>query len=429
MEKTILRMENIILDNISVRKNLVEYRITYSSNLKKFFNSNVFWIEYDKDMTKVPKSILSIPFIGNFLAFSWLTNSVLWVKETDNTFYNAIARIKYSYQELYPNFKLKGRFVSAKIIDNNLQPNDANRTIILFSGGLDAHTSYIRNQNTNPILCNIQGWYNNPEDINKVAEADFTDISSFANKQNINHSFVKSNFAQILSMNKIDKEYKNKIKDSYWHGFIHSMAFISLSIPIAFINKISKIVIASSFTIGDSRICASYPTTDYEFKYAQSGYIIHDGFELNRQNKIKILVSHQKNTLNPYPIRVCSFNDYNCCKCEKCFRTILGIIAENSDPASFGFDNIIENYTNFYTNFFKNHIDQFGVKNESITHWPHIKKRMKENYPYMSKEYKEFVDWFLNFDFDKEKRKAVLKYRIKNFFPILKRKLCNRFTK
>lgn len=428
MEKTIFRMGNIILDNISVKKNLVEYKVSYSPKLKNFFNSDIFWVEYDQDMTNIPESILSIPFIGNFLAFSWLTNSVLWVKETDKTFYNAISRIKNSYQELYPYFKLKGRFVSAKIIDNDPQQTDTNRTIILFSGGLDAHTSYIRNKNTNPILCNIQGWYNNPKDINKVAEADFTDISSFANKQNINHSFVKSNFAQILSMNKIDKEYKNKIKDSYWHGFIHSMAFISLSIPIAFLNKISKIIIASSFTIGDSQICASYPTTDNEFKYAQSGHIIHDAFELNRQDKIKILVSHQKNTLNPYPIRVCSFNDYNCCKCEKCFRTILGLIAENANINNFGFY-INDNLRHYWENIINSNIALMGFNSEKIIYWPHIKKRMYENYPYMNKEYQEFVNWFLNFDFDKEKKRGVIKYRIKNFFPILKRKLCNRFTK
>ena len=36
---------------------------------------------------------------------------------------------------------------------------------------------------------------------------------------------------------------------------------------------------------------------------------------------------------------------------------------------------------------------------------------------------KEFVDWFMNFDFDKAKRQGLMRYYRKNFFSILKRKL------
>ena len=62
-----------------------------------------------------------------------------------------------------------------------------------------------------------------------------------------------------------------------------------------------------------------------------------------------------------------------------------------------------------------------GFKNESISHWPHIIKRMKENYDLIKD--KEFVDWFLSFDFAKAKRKGLWHYYRHNFFSILKRKL------
>lgn len=47
-----------------------------------------------------------------------------------------------------------------------------------------------------------------------------------------------------------------------------------------------------------------------------------------------------------------------------------------------------------------------GFKNERISHWPYIIARMKENYNKMTAEQQEFVDWFLNFDFDKAKKRA-----------------------
>ena len=116
------------------------------------------------------------------------------------------------------------------------------------------------------------------------------------------------------------------------------MAFISISIPICYLNNISTIYIASSFTKGQNNYCASDVTTDSEFKFAVNGKTIHDGFELNRQEKVRIIVEYQRSIHEPYPLQVCSFNDHNCCECEKCFRTIIALVAEGANPHDFGFE-------------------------------------------------------------------------------------------
>jgi hypothetical protein len=46
---------------------------------------------------------------------------------------------------------------------------------------------------------------------------------------------------------------------------------------------------------------------------------------------------------------------------------------------------------------------------------------MRENYDIIQD--KEFVDWFLNFDFDKAHRQGLRRYYRQNFFSILKRKM------
>ena len=124
----------------------------------------------------------------------------------------------------------------------------------------------------------------------------------------------------------------------------------------------------------------------------------------------------------PYPIRVCSFNDHNCCECEKCFRTILGIVAEGSEVKDFGF-NLDGTLKNHWNEVIYRRGGLMGFKNERISHWPHIIKRMKANYDKMTQEQKEFVDWFLTFDFDKAQKKSRRQYYRQNFFSILKRKL------
>jgi len=411
---------DIILKKITLNKTIISYEFETCGNISKLLKKQELWIDYGSPINNIPESILTIPFISIMLPLIWVSNATLWITKIDRTFYDATFKLRRAYSDLYPNFSLKGKIIPSYIIDNYLPiKNDG---FMLFSGGLDAHTSYIRNIDIIKQLINIQGWYKSRNEINKVAENDFSKISIFAKKNNLEFYGIKSNFATLVSL-KYYKKYAKKMGDSLWHGFQHSMAFISITIPLVYKKNGGQIIIASSFTVGDERVCASYPTTDNEFRFAKHGKVKHDGFELSRQDKIRLIVNHQKNIKTSYPIQVCSFNNGNCCKCEKCFRTILGLIAEGANIEDFGFkiDKLLLEY---YQNYFKKNIAFFGVANESQTHWPYIIKRMHENY-YKLTKYHDFINWFLNYNFKKEKRKAILKYYVFNFFSIIKRKIYN----
>lgn len=414
-------MGDIQLIEIIVDKNLVKYRFIVSDDIKKFFTTDEMFVLYNQDVSHIPESVLTIPFVGSIIAITWLTNSILWVKEIDESFYNSIKSLKVAYQELYPHYPFKGQFVSAYIKPNKLKATEGtSNALLLFSGGIDAHTTYIRNKDLNPILCNIQGWLSSPDTTSVAQEADFRDISKFAEVHNNSVLLVKSNFATLINASYFSKKIGKKLRGSWWHEFQHSMAFISIGIPVAYSYGIDVILIASSFYLGSHGKCASYPTTDNEFKYADTGHTVHDGFELNRQDKVGIIVRHQKETNQPYPIRVCSFNDHNCCVCPKCFRSIMGIIAEGGNIEDFGF-HIQGNKVNFYKEYIKNHHIEFDINREAKYHWPDIKKRISEN----KKNIKEpdLVEWFLNTDFVADRKKAVLKYRITNFPHLFLKKI------
>ncbi len=417
-------MGDIQLIDIIVEKNIVRYRFNVSENLKKFFTTNEMFVSYNQDVSDIPESILTIPFVGSIIAMAWLTDSVLWVKEIDESYYRCIKSLKVAYQELYPHYQLKGQFVSAYIKSNKLNNSTLkSKALLLFSGGIDAHTTYIRHKDMNPILCNIQGWLSNPNAVSDAQEADFRDVEKFSELHNNQFvSLIKSNFAILVDANYFSKKIGRKLKGSWWHEFQHSMSFISIGIPVAFSYGIEVILIASSFYLGSHGKCASYPTTDNEFKYADSGRAVHDGFELNRQDKVGIIVHHQKETSRPYLIRVCSFNDHNCCVCPKCFRSIMGIIAEGGDIEDFGFY-IPGNKVEFYKNYIKNHYIEFGINREAKYHWPDIRKRISENRDKIKDQ--ELVEWFLKTNFVKDRKKAVLKYRITNFPRLFLSKIKN----
>ena len=267
------------------------------------------FLQYETDMSGIPESILVIPFVSCVLPLLWLTNGVLWVKVIDRTFYEAMKNVKNAYRELYNHCPLKGNFVAARYEENSYQPEHEN--ILLFSGGMDAHTTYIRIRDSHPLLLNIQGWYKKIKARREDAEADFRDISNFARTNGLQTHFVKSNFATLINIGLFDKTLKKVLKDSWWHGFLHSMAFISISMPLAYLLKYRNIYIASSVPLGDYIVCASHVTTDSEFRFASCGRCVHDGSELTRQGKAHVIAEYVKKQREDYPIRVCSFNDQN----------------------------------------------------------------------------------------------------------------------
>lgn len=412
---------DIILTKISREGSLVNYDFTVSPDLEPYFTAMTLFVEYDRDISDIPESILAIPFVSCMLALSWVVDCNLWVREIDKTFYDSVPRIRAAYQEIYDHFPLKGRFAPAILRRNEIPeaktvPSDA---VLLFSGGADCQATFIRNMSKSPMLCNIQGWYRSLDDVDVAADADKRDITRFAKEYNVGTCFVRSNFARLIG-DYFDNMFSAQLGDMMWHGFLHSMAFIGISIPIAYQSGINEVLIASSLTIGLNFYCASNLTTDSEFCFAGSGFTTHDGFELNRQDKIGVIVKHQQSTGKPYFMRVCSFNDHNCCECEKCFRTILGIVAEGGNVRDFGFD-IKGSLKDHWIDVLDRRAALMGFNSEKFIHWPHIKKRMMENYDII--EEKDFVDWFLNFDFDKAKRDGLKKYYRQNFFSILKRKL------
>ncbi len=410
-------MENIILNNISINKNRVDYHFSVSAKISKYFTTDKLSIVYDFDISNIPLSVLTIPFVANLIPIAWLTNATLWVEQLDLTFYNSVKNLKVAYQEMNYNVPFKGRLVSAKLIVNEIPQND--KSLLLFSGGVDAQTSFFRNKSNVKMLCNIQGWYRDYNIINEAAETEQEFVKKTAESNGINSALVKSNFATVINTAKF-ADFAKKLNDSWWHAFNHSMAFISISIPIAFINGYNKIIIASSFTYCDNVSAASFATTDSEFCFAKNGVTIHDAFELSRHDKIKYMVEVQKKTKASMPIRVCSFNKDNCCACEKCFRTISAIVSEGGDIRNFDFN--IEGSTKVhFEDVFKTRLALWGVKIEHNLYLSKTKQIMRQNLSII--EDKEFAEWYINFDFLAEKKKALRHYYITNFWSIIKRKV------
>ena len=410
----------IVLDRIIVEKNLVLYDFHTNDELRGYFRTQRMFIQYEEDVSDVSSSILSIPFVNTMAGFSWLSDSMLFVDEIDATYYESFKQLKRAYSELH-HVALPGMFVPSRIVENVLE-NNTKQSILLFGGGVDCHSSFLRNRQTCSHIVNIYGWLKSVDETNVVDVSDRETTAEYAKQMGVEAIHVRSNFASQFNLSEVDRKLcVPLIRTSYWYGLLHPMAFLSISSVIAWKYGISSLIIASSFTKERVNIhCASYITTDSEFRFATNSSTLHDGFELDRQDKVKVLVDYQKATDKPYRIQACSFNDHNCCECEKCFRTIVELVAENADPRDFGFNDIQGSLKQHWERIISRDVALWGTQKEGY-YFNIAAKRMRENYDNIAD--KEFVDWFLNFDFDKAKREGLRRYYRQNFFSILKRKL------
>ena len=418
-----MNMRNkIVLDKITFNKNLVLYDFHTNNELNSFFKTHRMFIQYEEDVADVPLSLLTIPFVNTMAGISWLSDSVLFVDEIDATFFESFKQLKRSYSELH-RIQLKGMFVPSRIVKNVLE-SDTKQSLLLFGGGVDCHTSFLRNRKSISHIVNIYGWLNSIDETNAVDISDEKTTAQYAKQMGVEAIHIRSNFASLFNLHMVDKKLCAPIVGtSYWYGFLHSMAFLSISSVFAWKYGISNLIIASSFTKDRADVhCASFITTDSEFKFATHGNTLHDGFELDRQDKVKILVDYQRETEQPYKIQACSFNDHNCCKCEKCFRTIVELVAENADPRDFGFNDIQGSLKQHWERIVSRDVALWGTTKEGY-YFYHSALRMRENYENLNQEQKEFVDWFLSFDFAKAKQEGLRKYYRQNFFSIIKRKL------
>lgn len=414
-------MESITLTNIEIKNNIAKYYFTTSEGNKALFKRNFLFVEFDFDISKIPESILVLPFLANMLPIAWITNSVLWVKEVDRTFYKSQFLIKRGFEEMYQHYNFGGSFVPAKLVDNIYSVE--NESLLLFSGGVDANTTFIRIFDTKPMLLNIYGWFDESSEKNNVCDHDRLDIESFAQRFNVRATFAKSNFGTLVDKDVFHKRYRKALGKEFWGGFQHGIAFISIASVVAYYYGIKNIYIASSNTFGFNKPWGSDPRIDSAFEFATVGRVFHDGYELSRQDKINVIVNFQKKLNEKYFIRVCSFNDKNCRRCEKCFRTTVELIAEGADLECYDLStdgDLLEHWKKV----FSETLYCFPVRFEDEYYWFETKEKMKENYDNII--HKDFVDWFLNYDFYEGHKKALLSYRTKNFFNIVKRRLRNK---
>ena len=388
-------MNKLDVDLPKITKNRIDYKYEVSGEWNALFNTEKFFIEYNCDVEKVPASIAIIPLICNVLPIAWLTDATINIKECDKDFFDCIPNLKRGYAQMYPNLEFRGKIQAEKIIKNEM--NAQKGALAFFSGGVDAFNTLLNHIEEKPTMITVWG-----ADIKIKDEKSWSNVekqvTDVAIEYNLEYIIAKSNLRECFREDKLCKLVKAS-KDSWWHGFQHGIGIISHGAPVAYLKNIKKIYFASTYTEKERGkiTCASDITIDPYLKLSSIN-VIHDGYEFNRQDKIHNIVEYSRKNNKKVKLRVCWHESAgeNCCNCEKCWRTMLGIFAENSDPKDFGF---------YYTSKQIKKIKQLKKVNYQSEYkftrewYRAIQEAMRKNVKY--KDLPKEIRWFYKVNIDK----------------------------
>ena len=331
----------IVLKNIKVNGNRIEYEYSYDEQTAKLFNKDVnFYIEYldDINFENVPKSVLAVPFAVNLLPLCMVYDIELKIDELDKAAFERFADIRKGFETIYPDVNFAGKISADKLVDNSYVPS--NETTCLFSGGVDATFTFLRHKDEHPVLFNVWG-----VDTDLIDSKGHLEMDGYFNKVSkdfgVKYVCIKSTLRTFLNESYLNDDGYKRIKDYWWHGAQHSIGLLSLLSPYNNIKKVKTNYIASTFTETELKQgvkCASYPVIDNSLKMASST-VVHDGFEAARIDKVRYICEQVKKDDLKLDLKVCfNYQDgKNCSNCEKCFRTIAAILVYDDDLSKYGF--------------------------------------------------------------------------------------------
>lgn len=306
---------------------------------KKYFRlENKFFVEYGEDVSSTPPSVAIIPMLCNVLPMAWVLDAEIIIDELDKDFFDRIDEIKRGYIEMMPRLKFAGELTFGRLVDNSCEPSG--RSLLLFSGGVDAFSSLITHAEEHPTLMTIHG-----SDISLDDEIGWAKVEKHVREVGSEFDcetlFIKSSFRLFLNEGALTRLVKPFVDDGWWHDLQHGIGLLGHAAPFAFKHRLKTIYIASTYTAADKGkiTCASDPTIDNHFAVA-SCRTIHDGYEFTRQDKVHRICEYRDRTGRAIRLRVCwrSKGGENCCRCEKCWRTIFEIYSERREPREFGFE-------------------------------------------------------------------------------------------
>ncbi len=292
------------------------------------FKKHEFYILYDKDFPVADESILAVPFAAVMASISWMTGADLEMDVLDE---NYIESLKKAREFFYGWFSKKWSFagkIKATPVKNT---GNATREGVMYSGGLDSLSTYIRHKDKKPILFSFFGADIPLDQVQQVAACKRS-FQEFAANEGLEICCIESDLHTLFKPKEL-----NRLTGNWWGETAFAMVLSAVTAPYSY-KELGNLRIASSHVAGTLH-CGegSDSALDNNLRWANT-QLQNDFDDANRMQKIQFFKDHPK--YHRY-LRVCftwqnlhlKGGEINCSRCEKCYRTMCELILNSINPA------------------------------------------------------------------------------------------------
>lgn len=324
------------------RINVEQYRYVVVPMYEEPYWQN-FVVEYQEDenldLRLLDNSQLSIPYIMCTIPYVWASGKTYTVPVMDEDLYYSLEKIQQVYRLFFPFNSWSGKLIPKELKKNKLYGN-AQKTALLFSGGLDALSASFGHIDNEQFLITICGNDIHIHDFaiwNTVKEQ----CKQFAQTYKHTNAFIRSTFRMFDKGNIFDNFCPQITRP--WHEALTALGLTGLTAPLLIAKGYSTLHLGATRTIECPYPFGTHPLLDNNISFAGI-QVFHDQADFNRVDKIRFIDQQVKKYNLSYPeLRVCftkrlqEIGGKNCSKCEKCLRTINEIVVLGIDPEPFGF--------------------------------------------------------------------------------------------
>ncbi len=242
-------MSSIVIDSPTAEGDTVECVVRPSADLARFFTGKPFTTSYDCSIEDVPESVLVIPVLANVCPVAWANGADVYVETVDATFARALEDVKASLLEMYDFLEGGTLYAKETTTSEPLErAADASDSALLFTGGVDSTSSYVRHREESPTLVSIRGWTISP---GEAGETDWQHlqnrVTGFADERDLETAFIETNTLEALDHAMLLAHYKRFVDGAWYSSVGHGLGLLGLCAPMA--------------TRAGSRICTSLRPT------------------------------------------------------------------------------------------------------------------------------------------------------------------------
>ncbi|NGM71250.1 hypothetical protein G6M89_19960 [Natronolimnobius sp. AArcel1] len=384
-------MSSIVIERPTVEGTTLECDVRPSADLARFFTGKPFTTSYDRSIEDVPESVLVIPVLANVCPVAWANGADVYVDDVDATFARALEDVKASLLEMY-DF-LEGGTLYAKETTESEPPEratDASDSALLFTGGVDSTSSYVRHREESPTLVSIRGWTISPGDSGETDWQHLQNrVSGFADERDLETAFIETNTLEALDHAMLLAHYKRFVDGAWYSSVGHGLGLLGLCAPMAYARGIEDLYVAATHWDGIDLEWGSRPDIDDYVRWSGTR-CHHDAYELTRQERLDAIADYVETDAPDLQLQTCNVRmDGNCGECEKCYRTAVGLRLSGLEPSDHGYDFSDTEYAAIRTALEEG---QWVLGQDERYMWEDIRDRVRETEP-DSPEEESFFEW------------------------------------